>query len=540
MAADLICKEMLLLDDMAYRAKPIETSQIWAAAHNGRRLLPWSTESDIQGYVKQALDDCICAAGLDEHLRLSNELSVDDMRPDLWVLHLHKKDGAALNLPVGIGEVKKPKRISKFAGYSADSSIDSLPLHALSLLPPSCVAVPVTPPHRSPRLAAAAASALCAATVAAVASASSCSASTSSPPPSSVAVGGLEKATLLGQIFDYMCLLRAQYGLRFVFGILSNYSEWRIVWLPDTQCAAEATCLPFSPAAPADPDLPTRRELHGTRVFSCSDPSLIQQLVSMLHKMANSPHVQSPSLLHIDRPYYTAGELPPYSWQHLKPQFSLRLLSPIHANSSRFHLVQDYRGGADGRVWLVAAESSGSLGVIKFPSRLSDSLAHSSLESEAQAWREIWDCATARVITLAGQRALLMPFAFHAQRQSDSSVRFLNPDHQHPDRPAADYLDDVDHAELLSIISAADSDPLAVAREAVVAIADRQHEHTDMHWRHIAFLIFRDGISQKLRRQAILIDLTRVQRLPSLEANVKREAIRRMMCPLLASPPVNR
>jgi hypothetical protein len=39
-----------------------------------------------------------------------------------------------------------------------------------------------------------------------------------------------------------MLKLRDDYGLRDVFGIVTNYREWRIVWLPDTdQVAADTT-----------------------------------------------------------------------------------------------------------------------------------------------------------------------------------------------------------------------------------------------------------------------------------------------------------
>jgi len=48
-------------------------------------------------------------------------------------------------------------------------------------------------------------------------------------------------------------MLRTQYGLRYVFGIVTNYAEWRIVWLPDCDAAAHATELPFRDVEPADP-----------------------------------------------------------------------------------------------------------------------------------------------------------------------------------------------------------------------------------------------------------------------------------------------
>src|SRR4051812_29862056 len=89
----------------------------------------------------------------------------------------------------------------------------------------------------------------------------------------------------------------------------------------------------------------------------------------MLHKMAHSPHQPPAQLVDDVRPRWCVAEAPPYQWARLSSAFTLKLLQGVHANSTRFLLLQDYRGGADGRVWLVAAESSGALGVIKFPKR---------------------------------------------------------------------------------------------------------------------------------------------------------------------------
>ena len=55
-----------------------------------------------------------------------------------------------------------------------------------------------------------------------------------------------------------MCMLRTQYGFRYVFGIVTNYAEWRIVWLPDTEAAAQATELPYRNVQPSNPNTPLR------------------------------------------------------------------------------------------------------------------------------------------------------------------------------------------------------------------------------------------------------------------------------------------
>ena len=274
-----------------------------------------------------------------------------------------------------------------------------------------------------------------------------------------------------------------------------------------------------------------RRELHGTRTHSCDDPSLIHLLVSMLHKMAHSPHEPPAQLVDAVRPRLCVSEAPPYQWVRLASSFTLQLLQAVHANSTRFLFLQDYRGGADGRVWLVAAESSGALGVVKFPKR---HLANRQLlEAEAERWRAVWQARAARVVVLADEPALLMPFAFHAHPHADGSFRFLKPDHLRPDQPTS-YLSDVDPSEVDEWIAVANADPMAVAQEAIQAMAEAQYEHMDVHWRHVAFLLHRDPNTNtnKLQRQAVLIDLGRVERLPSATPNVKAAAVARMLAAL--------
>jgi hypothetical protein len=63
-------------------------------------------------------------------------------------------------------------------------------------------------------------------------------------------------------------------------------------------------------------------------------------------------------------------------------------------------------------------------------------------------------------------------------------------------------------------------------------MAEAQYEHLDVHWRHVAFVVRRHPETQKLQRQAVLIDLGRVSRLPSAEANAKTNAVRRMLAAL--------
>ena len=61
----------------------------------------WGSESDIQGLVKQVLQSAICTVGLAAKIKCFNELSIFDLRPDIWIV-------CTGGIPIGVVEVKKP------------------------------------------------------------------------------------------------------------------------------------------------------------------------------------------------------------------------------------------------------------------------------------------------------------------------------------------------------------------------------------------------------------------------------------------------
>jgi len=187
--AALTIKELALLTAAELQPNPSSASQLWVESdrHNGQPL-PWATESDVQRRVITALDDCIASAGLGRDLLIAGEIAVDGQRPDVWVLHQLKREGEALSLPVGVGEVKKPKRRAR--QQAAVVAADVLPDLASLSLQSAAAAVPAaTPTLRSSSRLAAKSSAPSAA------AAASCAADSAS-------LQGLDKPTLLGQIFD--------------------------------------------------------------------------------------------------------------------------------------------------------------------------------------------------------------------------------------------------------------------------------------------------------------------------------------------------
>ncbi len=87
---------------------------IWGKYKNRNEPFLWSSESDIQQLVKDVIEDAIAAAGVAREVVCQNELSVFQLRPDIWILlnrgntFVHMKITVEGKMPIGIVEVKKP------------------------------------------------------------------------------------------------------------------------------------------------------------------------------------------------------------------------------------------------------------------------------------------------------------------------------------------------------------------------------------------------------------------------------------------------
>lgn len=177
------------LADSQYHPQPAP-SVLWHRAgvqQSGR--LNWTSETTIQIYVENAMFDCIFAARLNHSLLMERGLSVDASCPDGWVFRIAGPDGVAIHMPIGVVEVKKPSTNSTGSQSASRSSVHD--------------------------------------------------------------ADHLDDAAVLGQIYDYLCLMRLYYGLTNAFGILTNYVEWRIVWLPDTDNVAQAKQVPLPQVIPS-------------------------------------------------------------------------------------------------------------------------------------------------------------------------------------------------------------------------------------------------------------------------------------------------
>ena len=302
-----------------------------------------------------------------------------------------------------------------------------------------------------------------------------------------------------GQLFDYMLRIRSFHGLRHVFGILTNFEEWRICWLPDSDDAAKATNLMYElDADNININAATERVLYCTDILTGSSaaamPSLANSLVSVLSKMnygKNSLDISKMILLSNDRSYILLDKK---SWfwtslqsadlKSIRKSMEVSLIPP-GKGTKKFILLRDYHGGADGRVWLAAGASNGQLAVIKFLRRARNRPKNDELtriQKELAAWGA---CdISAYSCKLGGRPAVVMPFLFHCNVDSTGRPFFIQSPDSWSGVPATAESKILFLSECQNALQ--NLDPRVVLRACVSRMAKAKYVHNDIEWRHVS------------------------------------------------------
>ena len=313
--------------------------------------------------------------------------------------------------------------------------------------------------------------------------------------------GILSNNQLRNQIANYMLTAKHCHGLRKPFGIITTYKEWKFCWLKD------------DPAV-LDPTRSCPEILCETRTFRYNEPSLVEALVSVIIEMSKSI-IEPPTLFlgrgqrkgsltkRIDVRKYGFVDRIDFKWSAIPSGLENLSFELPTGHTKSFYLLEDFHGGADGRVWL-AMNSSGRLCVLKFSKS-------ANLMEEACAWKIAWNTADVRVVQLLDCNALIMPFAFHAYVKG-SSVFFRGLHKWKSEDLSAESLmdSDVDANFDKENVLYYYNNPRMVAKEALEALASKGFAHGDLHWRHVALLPVYDKTKLLWRVKPILIDLTRL------------------------------
>jgi hypothetical protein len=192
----------------------------------------------------------------------------------------------------------------------------------------------------------------------------------------------------VSQLADYMLDLRNSLSVRYVFGVLSTYEEWRIFWFSDTNQAAEITqteeYLELCQSGTAnDYILSGDVDVYASKIYHHTDPKLVQVLASVLFKSSVAP-ISTPAAFIEPHRMYLKSTKDSVTYQRLPSTlnyFSYAMPAPTEAS---FHILKYYHRGGDGSVALCTTRH-GSLGVLKFPLQ-----SKTDLTREADLWNSLW------------------------------------------------------------------------------------------------------------------------------------------------------
>jgi len=233
----------------------------------------------------------------------------------------------------------------------------------------------------------------------------------------------MDNKFLLGQIFDYMMKIRSVNGMRYVFGVITDYREWRICWLNDSDAAA--TTAELCNLEDVE-NISLNRELRVSKIYkgsggtSAEVKELSIALTSVLRKMSYYRQFRRPVKLISDKRPYLKLSRDCCEWVSGINNDLKLTLKPPHKNTSNYTLLRDYHGGRDGRVWL-ATSDSGHLAVLKFLNKKADETKErlkERAEKESKYWNKL-GFESVYCCELNKSIAIIMPFCFHFDDKKD-------------------------------------------------------------------------------------------------------------------------
>jgi hypothetical protein len=332
----------------------------------------------------------------------------------------------------------------------------------------------------------------------------------------------------VSQVVDYMVDIRNASSVKYVYGVLTTYEEWRILWFSDTNDAAgQTTTKAYDElcASAVETNYVMSGDLHvyASKVYSHSDPELIEVLASFVYKSSNSPIVNPKRFLDPNRVYLKATH-DALLYETLPKGLQFFTYSVPNRSETTFHILKYYRSGGDGRVALCTTPD-GNLGVLKFP--VDESL---DLDKEAELWNKLWG-TDVPIIRVCSRRALLFPFCFHIKVLENKPVfcglsewnGIKSPDHQ--DLNGDDQIRDKVNPVQLKYYQ---EDPAIACRTALERMCEFGLEHGNWKWDHVALLPKYNTNTDQYDLSPILLDLSFVRKV-SLPKEVILERVEKMM-----------
>lgn len=308
-----------------------------------------------------------------------------------------------------------------------------------------------------------------------------------------------------GQIFDYLMRIRSYHGVRFVFGIVTDFEEWRICWLPDSESLALSNDPNFIPTEPIlDVKIGEKRHLQISRPYYATHTKpLAYALYFLLYKVQLVANLVNPvPFLSKNRSYIVMKERK-WVWRSNITTEEVSFIMPDQT-IKEFYLLHDFHGGADGRVWLAGQAKTGAMVVIKFPQE--DEL--QTVRKEVSYWHRV-GFPEVYHLKLANRQAIIMPFAFHYKKSEETSEIVIDDTWWSKETNSSLPIKDFDEAlkEALTI------DPKEALEICIQIFSSAKLVHDDIKWRHVAlFPRYEDLLSsKKVVLKPCFIDLSRVE-----------------------------
>ena len=167
-------------------------------------------------------------------------------------------------------------------------------------------------------------------------------------------LGILEAPAVVGQILDYLHVLRHQFGVLDPYAIGTTFEQWRVLHLPKDDKVAGTRVVEASPVIDG----------YGNAEEFCT------AMVAALQLMRNSPLKPLPTAPPLEigiAQAYMRATRHTWSWVTLAAPITLQYSKMAAGNI--FVLVRDLGAGAHGHAWL-ASSTSGCVCVLKIARRM--------------------------------------------------------------------------------------------------------------------------------------------------------------------------
>jgi hypothetical protein len=300
--AYLIQKHFGILKDLP--TSSTYTSLIWVYLEGKLdQRLSWSSEWDVQRFVKDVFEEIVKILGLINKVKYLNELGIFRMRPDIWLFY-------ANSIPFGVIEVKKPE--SKIMENNRVHGQIYYYMKKLKYFFGQKWVFGITTTYEKWR------------------------------------IHWLDEAT--DSIAQSDTIAKQELTPVQIFPTI-DIPQWNHIL--ETEEGPEVTFLAS----------PVRRDFYGSRIYERNDRTLPQVLMSVLLKMYHSPREQVP-LLDKKRSYIAMNKTS-WFWTLSVDIEELDFSKLPKVGAQNLLLLQDLGGGAHGRTWLTCS-TTGKVCVIKF------------------------------------------------------------------------------------------------------------------------------------------------------------------------------